>query len=59
LNWCQPTAGLFAPDGRIASTLGYGPDQNAAVVAVMANPDAAAIKSAIVRFHLTPTTPSR
>jgi NADPH:quinone reductase-like Zn-dependent oxidoreductase len=30
---------LLAPGGRIASTLGYGPDQHAAAVAVMANPD--------------------
>jgi len=36
-------AGLLAPGGRIASTLGYGPDQNTAAVAVMANPDAATL----------------
>ena len=29
--------------GRIASTLGFGPDQHAAAVAVMANPDAATL----------------
>jgi NADPH:quinone reductase-like Zn-dependent oxidoreductase len=37
-------AGLLAPGGRIASTLGYGPDQHAAAVAVMANPDAATLE---------------
>ena len=36
-------AGLLAAGGRIASTLGYGPDQNAAAVAVMANPDTATL----------------
>ena len=33
-------AGLLAPGGRIASTLGFGPDQHPAAVAVMASPDA-------------------
>ena len=32
-------AELLAPGGRIVSTLGYGPEQNAAAVAVRANPD--------------------
>ena len=36
-------AGLLAAGGRIASTLGYGPDQNAAAVAVMADPDTATL----------------
>lgn len=34
---------LLAPGGRIASTVGYGSDQNPAAVAVMANPDAATL----------------
>jgi len=36
-------ADLLTPGGRIASTLGYGPDQNAGAVAVMANPDLATL----------------
>jgi NADPH:quinone reductase-like Zn-dependent oxidoreductase len=36
-------ADLLAPGGRIASTMGYGPDQHAAAVAVMANPNAATL----------------
>ncbi len=34
---------LLSPGSRIVSTLGYGPDQNAAAVAVMANPDSATL----------------
>ena len=36
----EQLAGLLAAGGRIASTLGYGSDQHAAAVAVMAIPDA-------------------
>lgn len=36
-------ASLLAPSGRIVSTLGYGAEQSSAAVAVMANPDAAAL----------------
>jgi NADPH:quinone reductase-like Zn-dependent oxidoreductase len=40
----EQLAGLLAAGGRIASTLGYGSDQHAAAVAVMANPDAATLE---------------
>jgi NADPH:quinone reductase-like Zn-dependent oxidoreductase len=33
-------AGLLAPGGKIASTLGFGPEQHPAAVSVMANPSA-------------------
>ncbi len=39
----QQLTDLLAAGGRIASTLGYGPDQHPAAVAVMANPDAATL----------------
>jgi NADPH:quinone reductase-like Zn-dependent oxidoreductase len=32
-------AGLLAPDGRLASTVGFGPDQHPAAIAIMATPD--------------------
>ena len=40
----EQLADLLAPGGRIASTLGYGPEQHAAAVAVMANPDSATLE---------------
>jgi NADPH:quinone reductase-like Zn-dependent oxidoreductase len=56
--------GLLAAGGRIASTLGYGPDQNAAAVAVMASPDAATLDrlaadaaSGVLRVPITRTYP--
>ena len=36
-------AGLLAAGGRIASTLGFGPDQHPAAIAVMASPEAATL----------------
>ncbi len=36
-------AGLLAPGGRIVSTLGFGPDQHPAAIAVMASPEAATL----------------
>jgi NADPH:quinone reductase-like Zn-dependent oxidoreductase len=36
-------AGLLTADGRLASTLGYGPEQHDRAVAVMANPDSATL----------------
>jgi NADPH:quinone reductase-like Zn-dependent oxidoreductase len=36
-------AGLLADHGRLASTLGFGPDQHPAATAVMANPDPATL----------------
>jgi NADPH:quinone reductase-like Zn-dependent oxidoreductase len=36
-------AGLLAPGGRIVSTLGLGPDQHPAAIAVMASPEAATL----------------
>jgi len=36
-------AELLAPDGRLASTLGLGPDQHPAATAIMANPDPATL----------------
>jgi NADPH:quinone reductase-like Zn-dependent oxidoreductase len=35
--------GLLREDSRLASTLGFGPDQNPAAVALMADPDAATL----------------
>jgi NADPH:quinone reductase-like Zn-dependent oxidoreductase len=37
-------AGLLATGGRLASTLGYGPDQHASAIAVMANPTTATLE---------------
>ena len=34
---------LLAPHGRLASTLGFGPDQHSAAIAVMATPTAATL----------------
>jgi NADPH:quinone reductase-like Zn-dependent oxidoreductase len=57
-------ADLLAAGGHIASTLGYGPDQHAAAVAVMANPDAATLErlaadvaSGALRVPITRTYP--
>ena len=36
-------AGLLETGGRLVSTLGFGPDQHAAAVAVMASPDPATL----------------
>lgn len=36
-------AGLLAPDGRLASTLGFGSDQHPGATAIMANPDPATL----------------
>jgi NADPH:quinone reductase-like Zn-dependent oxidoreductase len=36
-------AGLLAPGGRIISTLGFGPDQHPAAIAVMASPEASTL----------------
>ncbi|MFE9689533.1 NADP-dependent oxidoreductase [Micromonospora sp. NPDC005806] len=33
-------AGLLAPDGRLASTIGFGPDQHPAATSIMGNPTA-------------------
>ena len=35
--------GLLRPDGRLASTLGFGPDQHPAAIAVMASPKEATL----------------
>jgi NADPH:quinone reductase-like Zn-dependent oxidoreductase len=60
----EKLADLLAPGGRIASTLGYGPEQHAAAVAVMANPDAATLErlaadaaSGALRVVITRTYP--
>jgi NADPH:quinone reductase-like Zn-dependent oxidoreductase len=57
-------AGLLAPGGRIASTLGYGADQNPAAVFVMANPSAetldrlaADVAAGRIRVPVTATYP--
>ncbi|MFS8478610.1 MAG: NADP-dependent oxidoreductase [Micromonosporaceae bacterium] len=36
-------AGLLAPDGRLASTLGFGSEQHPAATSIMASPDAATL----------------
>ena len=36
-------AALLASDGRLASTLGFGPDQHPAATAIMADPDTATL----------------
>ena len=53
---------LLAPEGRLASTHGFGADQNPAANAVMANPDAATldrlaadISSGVLRVPITRT----
>jgi NADPH:quinone reductase-like Zn-dependent oxidoreductase len=60
----EQLAGLLAPGGRIASTLGYDPDQHAAAVAVMADPDAATLDrlaadaaSGVMRVPITRSYP--
>jgi len=60
----EQLAGLLAIGGRIISTLGFGPDQNAAAVAVMASPDAATLDrlaadaaSGALRVPITRTYP--
>jgi NADPH:quinone reductase-like Zn-dependent oxidoreductase len=60
----EQLAGLLAPGGHIASTLGYGPDQHAAAVAVMADPDAATLDrlaadaaSGVMRVPITRSYP--
>jgi NADPH:quinone reductase-like Zn-dependent oxidoreductase len=36
-------AGLLTPDGRLASTIGFGPDQHPAATSIMASPDPATL----------------
>jgi NADPH:quinone reductase-like Zn-dependent oxidoreductase len=57
-------AGLLADGGRIASTMGYGPDRNAAAVAVLADPAAGTLErlaadaaSGALRVPITRTYP--
>lgn len=54
--------GLLAPEGRLASTMGFGADQHPAAVAVMASPDtatldrlAADVASGVLRVPVTRT----
>ena len=57
-------ADLLAAGGRIASTLGFGPDQHPAAVAIMASPEAATldrlaadVASGALRVPITRTYP--
>jgi NADPH:quinone reductase-like Zn-dependent oxidoreductase len=57
-------AGLLAPGGKIASTLGFGPEQHPAAVSVMANPSAqtldrlaADVAAGRIRVPITATYP--
>ncbi|WP_446215158.1 hypothetical protein [Micromonospora sp. IBHARD004] len=36
-------AGLLTPDGRLASTIGFGPDQHPAATSIMASPEPATL----------------
>ncbi|MGW4296779.1 hypothetical protein ACWEH1_27600, partial [Micromonospora chersina] len=38
-----PLAGLLAPGGRLASTIGFGPDQHPAAVSVFGRPERATL----------------